>query len=307
MKRSIIFALLFTCGTRMAIAQQQQTSSLYDLQGIFHNPALAGVNKYTSIGMSYRAMWDGMPGGPQTGTLFGSFYMPSAKVGLGGYIYSDKTGPTSRTGIQTAYAYHVPLRNDASFSIGIEARGQQFSFDKAKLQSSLGNDPILGSDGSRFKFDAGLGVAFTSKKFQVGAAVSQLIQSKLDFYTLNLGSGSAPLPERTTEAKFYRHYYFHGLYNWKVDENTVITPNFLFIYLPNAPLEFQGGARVEHRELFWWGVALRARQSWMLSAGVHVKKKFTIGYSFDIYSTPLSTFDRGSSAHEILLRYDFLK
>ncbi|HNC39883.1 MAG TPA: type IX secretion system membrane protein PorP/SprF, partial [Chitinophagaceae bacterium] len=68
-----------------------------------------------------------------------------------------------------------------------------------------------------------------------------------------------------------------------------------------------GGARVEHKEIFWWGVALRARQSWMLSAGVHIQKKFTIGYCFDIYSTPLSVYDKGSNAHEIMLRYDFLK
>ena len=42
--------------------------------------------------------------------------------------------------------------------------------------------------------------------------------------------------------RLYRHYYLHGSYQWTVDEATVITPNFLMIYLPNAPLEFQVGA-----------------------------------------------------------------
>ena len=79
------------------------------------------------------------------------------------------------------------------------------------------------------------------------------------------------------------------------------------IYLPNAPTEFQAGVRLEHKELFWWGLSLRARQSWMLSAGVKVQKKFTIGYCFDIYSTPLSVYDKGANAHELLLKYDFLK
>jgi hypothetical protein len=45
----------------------------------------------------------------------------------------------------------------------------------------------------------------------------------------------------------------------------------------------------------------------MLSAGVHIKKKFTLGYSFDIYNTPLSVYDAGANAHEVILRYDFLK
>ena len=161
------------------------------------------------------------------------------------------------------------------------------------------NDPVLASSENRFKFDAGAGVAFTGKKLQVGVSVSQLIQSKLDLYTGNL--------QRTEEGRLYRHYYLHGNYKWNVDGNTTIVPNILFIYLPNAPLEVQGGARVEHKQLFFWGVAFRARQSWMLSAGVHIKKKFTVGYCFDIYNTPLSVYDKGSSAHEVLLRYDFLK
>ena len=210
------------------------------------------------------------------------------------------TGPTKRIGLQAAYAYHIPLRNETSFSLGIEVRALQFSYDRQKLESSLGsNDPVLGTADNKIKGDAGFGINYTGKKFQVGASVSQLVQSKLDFYTGNL--------TRSEEGKLYRHYYFHGKYEWQVDENTKIIPNFLFIYLPNAPLEFQGGARVEHNELFWWGVGLRANQSWMLSAGLHIKKKFTIGYSFDIYTTPLSLYDRGSSAHEIGLRYDFLK
>lgn len=299
MKRSII---LFVCLAAVAgvSAQQLMTASLYDQHGNLHNPATAGASKHGSIGASYRKMWDGIAGGPQTTIVFGSGYLPSAKLGIGGYIYNDVTGPTKRTGIQLALAYHIPLANEASFSLGLEGRFQQFSIDKAKLQESLGpNDPVLGTQDSRMKGDAGFGIAYNGKKFKAGVSVSQLIQSKLDFYSGNL--------TRTEEARLYRHYYLHSSYDWKVDESTKIIPNILFIYLPNAPTEFQGGVRVEHKEVFWWGVALRARQSWMLSAGVKIQKRFTIGYCFDIFNTPLSVYDKGSNGHEILMKYDFLK
>jgi type IX secretion system PorP/SprF family membrane protein len=300
MKRFIAIISVLVLGFSATRAQQIATSSLYDMQGVFHNPSVAGVNKYGSIGATYRSMWSGIDGSPKTTTVFGSAYLPSVKLGLGGYLYNDVTGPTRRTGLQMAYAYHVPLQNDASFSLGIEGRFQQYSIDKGKLGESLGaNDPVLAGAGNRFSADAGFGLSYTSRKFQAGASVSNLIQSKLDFYSGDLS--------RSETGRLYRHYYFHSRYNWDVDGNTVITPNILFIYLPNAPLEFQGGARVEHREVFWWGVSMRLRQSWMLSAGVKVKKKLVLGYSFDIYSTPLSIYDRGSNAHEILLRYDFLK
>jgi type IX secretion system PorP/SprF family membrane protein len=297
MKRSIIFILVFSS---VAIsAQQLNTSSLYELQSILHDPSVAGLQKHGTIGGSFKTQWDGMPGGPQTGLVFGSTFLEKAKLGLGGYLYSDVTGPTKRIGVEMAYAYQVPMRNNSTFSVGLELRAQQFSYDKSKLQASLGNDPVIAGDDKKIKGDAGLGASFTNDKFQIGVSVSQLIQSKLNFYS---GSQST-----TDEAMLYRHYYLHSYYIWRPDDQVTITPNVLFIYLPNAPLEFQAGARVEHKNIFWWGLSHRLKQSWMLSAGLRIKQNFMIGYSFDIYTTPLSVFDKGGNGHELLLKYDFAK
>jgi type IX secretion system PorP/SprF family membrane protein len=292
----IVFAVVTGMQTK---AQQLQTSSMYELQGIFHNPSLAGTQETNMVGVSYRTQWSSISGSPKTATVFGSFGFPEHKIGLGGYVYSDKTGPTSRTGVALAFAKHIPTGNGGTFSLGIEARGLQFSLDRAKLAATLGADPAIGTSDNKFKFDAGFGISYTGKKLQLGASASQLMQSKLGFYTGNLTTNEA--------ARLYRHYYFHGAYKWTVDQNTTITPSILFVYLPNAPLEVQGGFRVEHKEIFWWGVGYRAKQSFILSAGVNVNKKLTIGYAFDIYHTPLSVFDAGSNAHEILLRFNIAK
>lgn len=268
------------------------------MQGVIHNPSTAGTQG-SFIGATYRSQWSSIQGGPQTATLFGSYDLPSLKIGLGGYIYNDKTGPTSRTGIQMAFAKHVPTGNGGNFSLGIEVKGQQYSLDKDKLTDYLGSDPVVGGSDNKFVFDAGFGVSYTNKKFQVGASVSQLIQSKIDFYSGNL--------ERNEEGRLYRHYYFHGNYKFNIDGNTVLVPNILFIVMPNAPTEIQGGVRVIHNELFWWGVGYRTKQSFMLSAGVNIQKKFSIGYGFDLYKNPVSVYDGGSGAHEILLKYNFSK
>lgn len=299
MKRYIYLMLLLGTMSR-GFAQQLQTSSLYDLQGVIYNPSTAGVGPQKGmVGASYRTQWSGISGSPKTATVFGSVDLPDAKIGLGGYIYNDKTGPVSRTGIQLAFAKHIVMQNSAKLSFGLETRFQQYALDRSKLSTTLGNDPILASGDNEFKFDAGFGASYTSSTLQLGASVSQLVQSKLNFYNGNMN--------RTEEGRLYRHYYFHGLYKWQVDEATSITPNFLMTYLPNAPIEFQGGARVEHNELFWWGVGYRVHQSFMLSAGLRINKVFNVGYSYDMYSTPSSVFEGGHSAHEILLRYDFLK
>ena len=297
MKKSLIIVSLL-CVMVIGKAQQLQTSSLYDMQGIFHNPAMAGLQMKGMVGVTYRNQWTGVSGNPRTATVFGSVNLPDQQIGLGGYIYNDETGPTSRTGVQLSFAKHIATKN-GQISLGLEARGLQYSIDVAKLQQTLGNDPVLGSNDNRFKFDAGFGIAYSGKKLQIGAAVSQLIQSKLGFYTGNLSSGQ--------EGRLYRHYYLHGAYKWKVDASTMIIPNFMLIYLPNAPEEFQVGARVEHNEVFWWGLSHRVNQSFILSAGVNINKKFTVGYAFDIYNTPFSVFERGSNSHEVLLRYNVWK
>ena len=297
--KKIVMALLTVCLVFQAGAQQLQTSSFYDMQGVLHNPSTAGVNFSKMIGATYRTQWSGISGAPRTANVFGSFDLPDQKLGLGGYLYSDKTGPTSRTGLQLAVAKHIPVGDDGNFSLGIEGRFQQFSINKGELSSELGNDPAIGAANNRFKADAGFGMSYTNKKFQVGASVSQLLQSKLDFYEGNLSTGA--------QARLYRHYYFHGSYNWQTDAETVIRPNVLVIYLPNAPTEVQTGVRVEHKSVFWWGAAWRWKQQVMLSAGVNVGKNFNIGYSFDVYQRPVQTVYGGLFGHEFLLRYSIAK
>jgi type IX secretion system PorP/SprF family membrane protein len=226
--------------------------------------------------------------------VFGSYNLKKENAGISGYLFTDQTGPTSRTGLSASFAKYLKMKDGSVWSVGIEARALQFGIDRAKLSATLGADPALGNAENRFKFDAGLGVAYQKNNLRLGASVSQLVQSKLGFY-----NGTATLAEET---RLYRHYYFHGSYSWNVDESTEITPNFLVIYLPNAPTEIQGGVKVEHKDLFWWGLSFRAKQSAIISAGVNIQKRFSFGYSFDIYRTPLSLFDSGSNAHELMLR-----
>ena len=296
--RIIILASLMAAGLG-GHAQQLHTSSLFELQSIFHNPAMAGNLPSDMVGLSYRSQWSGISGSPQTATLYGSFDLPEQLIGLSGYLYNDRTGPTSRNGVQLAFAKHLPVNStDGRISLGLETRFFQFGIDREKL-SSIINDPVLAGAGNRFKFDMGFGVAYTTKRLQIGVSVSQLIQSKLDLYTGTLSTNA--------EGRLYRHYYLHGQYRFETQGGTSIIPNFLMVYLPNVTRsEQQFGLRVE-REKVWVGAGWRINQSYMLNAGFHVNKNFSVGYAYDNYLTPISTFTAsgGSGGHELILRYNF--
>ncbi|MDB5252168.1 MAG: hypothetical protein JWP27_1337 [Flaviaesturariibacter sp.] len=273
-------------------AQQLPLSSLYEMHGVMHNPATAGVSGHAMVGGGFHMQWSGMPGAPKTALLYGSAPV-GALSGVGGYLFNDEAGPLRSTGLQAAYAFIIPMRDGARFSLGLEGRVEQFTIDRRRLALTLGdNDPAINGRDQSIKGDAGFGMALTTPKLQVGLSVSQLVQSKLQ------------LSDGVAGARFYRHYYLHSSYELVVDESTRIIPNLLFVYLPNAPDLLQAGVRVEHNRQFWWGLSTRSEQSWMFSAGVRLHR-FGIGYSFDIYQHPLSLFDSGSNGHEVQLRYEW--
>jgi type IX secretion system PorP/SprF family membrane protein len=298
MKFRIIFIITAVLAGPGLKAQQLHTSSMYELQTIFHNPAMAGNLRSDMVGLSYRSQWSGISGSPQTATLFGSFDLPKNLLGVGGYAYNDRTGPTSRTGVQLAFAKHLPISEKARFSIGLETRFFQFAIDRSKLNSIAGDPALAGAD-NRFKFDMGFGLAYNTEKLQLGFSISQLIQSKLDFYTGNLSTNA--------EGRLYRHYYLHGLYRFETAGGTTFVPNFLMVMLPNiSKSEIQTGLRVE-RDMLWVGAGYRFNQSYMLTAGVNINKNFSVGYAYDDYINPLSTFsaDGGAGGHELIMRYNF--
>ena len=297
--KKIIMAAFFIGAILNTQAQQLQTTSFMDMQSLFHNAALAGTQKYNLVGAAYHSQWTSISGAPKTATVFGSFELPKYKLGIGAVAFNDVTGPTSRTGINLSFAKHINLNNGAVFSIGIENKIQQYALNRSKLTATLGADPALGTSENKFKYDAGFGIAYVKDEFTLGASVSQLVQSKLNFYVGNLTP--------TQDAKLYRHYYFHGTYNWNVDGFTTVSPNAIVTYLPNAPTELAVGVKVEHAETFWWGIGYRLKQNFSLNAGFNVNKKLSVGYAYDGYVNPISNFSGGSSGHEFLLRYHIEK
>ena len=110
MKKYIFIAALLGSAA-LTEAQQLQTSSFYEMQGILFNPSVAGVFQDADTkgiaGITYRNQWSGIAGSPQTFTAFGSFNLPKQKFGVSAMAYNDETGPTSRIGLQLAFAKHI--------------------------------------------------------------------------------------------------------------------------------------------------------------------------------------------------------
>lgn len=296
LKSIISFSLLLAmCNT--SNAQQVFTISQFIQHNFIFNPAAAGANDEASVGATYRKMWAGIDGGPQTTILYGDKYFSKKKVGVAVVLYDDKTGPTSRSGGQVNLSYSIDMQQGRRLMFGLAGTLMQYKLDKAVLAAYIPNDPLLSASENTMKGDAAAGIYYKSPTLSIGASVQQLVQSKFNYIKTN----------NNPQGKLYRHYYFMGSYNWKVDDMNVVVPNVLVEYLPNAPVYYTAGVRLEHNDMFWVGLSYHHQQGYSAFAGLKIDHKLALGYSYDQYTTPLSLFDDGSGAHELSIRYYFKK
>jgi type IX secretion system PorP/SprF family membrane protein len=291
-----IFCFFLTLGS---FGQQLHFTSQYLQHNSMINPAAAGIANKDMIGVSYRNMWSSFPGNPTTFMVFGDAALEKLNAGIGAYLYRDETGPTSRTGLQLAYSYHITSKDGKNkLGLGLELRGLQYAIDKGKLTDALGSDPALGGSANKIGIDAGAGAYFTNGKLSAGAAVSQLIQSKLQL---------ADVQGATLGGKLYRHYNFTANYKIQTGENIYLIPNALVRVVENSPSEYEFGMNVNFQQKLWWGLNWRVEQYWSLQAGFKILQKVGLTYSYDYYVAPIGVFTGGSGAHEIGLRFDFKK
>lgn len=297
MRKILSFLLLFIL-FKSTGAQQLHFTSIFQRHNPMYNPGAAGFNDDALIGTTYRSMWSAFPGSPRTFMVYADVPWKKKNAGLAGYLYKDVTGPTSRTGVQLAYSYHVRTGEKSWLGLGIELRGLQYAIDKSKLTDALGSDLVLAGANSSFKLDAGAGVYFTDGKFSAGAAVSQLIQSKLAFNDI---------PNATERAKLYRHFNINANYIIQTGGITHLTPNFMIRIIPNAPTEYDFGCKIDVQDKIWWALSWRVRQFWSLQAGFKLAEKLSFAYAYDYYNSPFSDYNTGNNAHEVGLRFDLKK
>ncbi len=289
------FAILF--GGMQASAQQLHFMSQFLQHNTMYNPAASGMNGTNRVGVSHRSMWATFPGNPKTTMIYGDFNLEKYNSGISSYLYRDETGPTTRTGLQLGYSYHINAANNRDrFGIGLELRGLQYAIDKVKLAESLGQqDPAVGGAANKFAVDAGFGLYYTNQKLTISAAASQLIQSRLQL---------ADVPNAKQGGKLYRHYNISANYKIQTGDDIFVIPFFMTRLIENAPSEFDFGAKVDYQDKLWWALNMRINQFWSIQCGAKIMQRIRASYSYDYYSAPISIFMPGSGAHEVGIQFD---
>ncbi|QJX48065.1 type IX secretion system membrane protein PorP/SprF [Hymenobacter taeanensis] len=306
MKRALTLLLLplLLVAVVPALAQQQAQYSQYMNNNYILNPGATGVEDYIDVKLSYRTQWTGLEGAPKTyyasaSSSLGKWRTTGKRTlrdrrrpfhAIGGLVYKDETGPTSRTGAYLSYAYNLVLRPNLRAALGVSAGMQQFAVDGQKLQFF---DPttVAASAASRV-LDGSVGLWVYSSDFYFGVSGAQLLGNKLNF---SYGPNSLEAGEGNT---LKRHYFATGGVRVPLSDDWSLVPSVLVKAVQPAPLSVDLNAKLKYQDLLWGGVSWRAFDSFVGMVGLNYEQ-FTVGYSYDAGLSQLAGYHGGS--HEILV------
>lgn len=280
-------------GPSILMAQQLPQFSQYMFNEFVLNPALAGVDDYFQIRTNHRFQWIGMNEAPLTNSI--SFYGPHANMdmGYGATVYTDITGPTSRTGISGSYAYNIPLQKSIRLSMGLKLSMLQYRVDGTQLfPKDLSDSYIQGVVSTTYVPDAAVGMYVYGEGFYAGFSAIQLFNNQLTIFG-----------EKTGLNKLKSHYYLTGGYRYKIDEDWVVEPSTIIKASTPRQYNFEVTAKVEWQEMLWLGIGYRFDEAISIITGYNYDNKFYFGYAYDIGITELRNYNMGS--HELMIGYRF--
>ena len=302
-KMNRISTLIFViCFTGILNAQQLPQITQYMNNNYVINPAVSAMYDYYQVNTTIRNQWAGMNDGPRTSVI--SIYgKKSNNIALGGVIYNDVTGPTSRVGGSTSYTYALKLTQKIQLALALQAGFTQFKIIK-DLQTEHKNDPLLaGGDVVRTLPDATFGLNLSGNSWYIGAAVPQLLSSELNLMDDNFARIYDTISKN---GKLASHIYVLGSYDYAVNSLISIQPSFFLKSVQGAKTQIDFGIKSEYRDMFWIGMNYKMNNDLSSIAallGYTINDRFNIGYSYGLPSSATSNYYSGS--HEFMLGVKF--
>ena len=292
-KTSLLFVSIFTVG--MLHGQQIPQLTQFMINDYAINPAIAGMNDYYQIKTSVRNQWVGIEDAPKT-TLLSIYGKSNERVGLGGLVFNDQVGPTSRAGANLTYAYHINLSQRIKLSLALSGGFTQFKIDKENWNISNPDDPLMnGGEIVNLVPDATFGFnIYNEDNWYLGASVPQLLNSELILTDDN--------DNVTLDANLARHINVMGLYNVELNYYWDIQPSILFkSVLDQSQLDI--GLKTIYNDNLWIGMDYRNNGDISALLGLFIQDRYIVGYSYDIPNTEISSYTSGS--HEFMFGITF--
>lgn len=272
-------------------AQQDPNYTLYVYNMNLINPAYAGANNSTDLGVNIRSQWSNVKGAPETQSLiFGTPVGNNLGVGLS--VISDKTFIEKQTSIAADFSYHLKLSQNHDLYFGVKAGFNSYNANTDGLVTyGIQQDPNLMNLNGKLNPNFGAGLYFSHQNYFLTFSMPKILSND----RLEEENGTA----RAGSDK--QHVYLGGGYHIPLNTNMVLKPSVLMRYVNASPLSVDITAMLEFSEYFNLGAAYRIDESASGLAIFKVTKALKIGYAYEI-STQSEVRYMDNGTHEIMLK-----
>jgi type IX secretion system PorP/SprF family membrane protein len=294
MKNTVLLLLFVLFMAKNATSQQTTQYSHYAYNHFGINPAVAGSKECIDLRFGYRTQWLGFAGAPKT-ALFnghGRFQLRKSKNpriyhGVGLMVENDVMGPFSRTMLNLAYAYHIPVTSKHMLSFGLFGGLEQFRFNGTALTYLNSDDPAINESQSTKlmvpEFSPGL--FLYSEDLFVGFTIKQLLMNKIK----NAG----------TKSRLSHHYLITAGKIFGGDNGISIIPTGLLKITTWAVPALDVNLFLDFKNVLMLGLGWRNTDAVVALAKINFLKHFTLAYSFDMTTSRIRL--GSSNTHEVQL------
>lgn len=289
--------LLFTL---LAITVSGQRDAMY-YQYLFNyhiiNPAFTGTQEKLVMTLTDRHQWVGVNGAPNTITFGAHSLVKNEKIGIGGYVYTDRLGPWTDFGLLSTYSYIINLEDDGRLSFGLQFGFKQSRIDWDKLfMEHMDDIYLIIREQPSIMPDANFGVYYYTKTFFAGISTKHLFERYFVEWGKVKGDNFSTLR---------RHIYFYTGNFFKIRHNLVFKPSVLIKYVDNGTFCYDLNSSLLINNTIWFGVSYRSnKRSFVFLTEFKASSKLKIGYSYDTYMGDIKDYNIGS--HEFKLSYDIM-
>lgn len=275
--------------------QQLPQFSQYLLNDYVINPAIGGSKNYFEAKTNYRYQWVSKIIDDAPRTYIFSVNGPIYKtMGVGGYVYSDITGPTRRTGGQLSYTYHFKISETIKLGLGTSLGVLQFAINGANITMKEVGDIALSSGMQSVTVaDAAAGLHLYSDKWYFSASSPQLLRNNIQFFS----------EHKNNLSRLVNHYFIMGGYHYDLNESFAIAPSFLIKYVTPVPVQIEPTLRMIYKDQIWVAGSYRTQDAITACIGYTFQKNISFGYSYDITMTNMKNYSSGT--HEVMLGIRF--
>ncbi len=263
------------------------------------NPAATGnTNTLDLYGIAHE-QWIGVEGAPSVQLLHGHYLFQNANLGIGFGIINESIGFYHTLDFKASFAYHVPLSDEFTLSLGLSPILSRTSRNDAEISFDYPDMALFAppfESRTDVNFDAGM---------------------ELRHQWFKLGISGLRLIEQEDNPVSYRSFMIYATNRFGLTERVDFSPvlagtlhrsaingeaGIMFYY--KRPNSRQQLSRLNAREVYdflWGGLFVRPSGDVSILAGVGINAQWRLGYAFK-YSFQYRS-EYSPSSHEIMLSW----